>query len=181
MTRTVASAARTRLRARARVPATPEYTRPKQPQSTSFPRLIALAIPALNARNSARAATPPHRAHGWITRAAAVASSANGSSTATRSAARAGTPKSVTACREPARSKSSATAADPRVPASKSWTPMVNESTPLLCERRARSIADDGAVMGHGRPGRDSEQTFETFGVRFRVVAGNAEELERVR
>src|SRR5262245_24490559 len=36
-------------------------------------------------------------------------------------------------------------------------------------------------MMDRGRPGGDSELTFETFGVRFRVVAGNTEELERVR
>ena len=150
-----------------------EYTRPKQPQSTSFPRLNALAIPALNPRNRARAATAP-TAHGR--RQQCRASSAKGS-TATRGAS-APDPKSFTAARA-----GQVEGFHPR----HRQDPCQQELDAYYERVHAARNDNRGLVLSLGVVGqrqpknRRNGLTFEAFGVRVRLIVNVGEELERVR
>ena len=135
-----------------RQPAGALCTWPKQWQSGERPRANALAIAALNASSNTPAPTAPNRADAPTISATPTSTSQIGNHTPVTPAHRAGTPKSATARRDPARSASFATPANTNTPASntrhtRSAGPIARETIRTQPPTASRNVSWPRAVL----------------------------------
>jgi hypothetical protein len=143
-----AGAARTALRASVDQSAGAECSCPKQRQLGLRPR--ARLAPIATAKSNSNKSTPtaPHQAVVVGTKAAATASSASGSKIPSGAARAAGTPKSTTACRVPARSASFATPATAKTMASNNLAHrMAASMTKLSLRQSTRSSLGESVYL----------------------------------
>src|SRR4051794_1898027 len=133
----------------------------------------------MNTSRSSSASSAPQRALGWKSSSSAATISATGTSTPMTGAKRTGTPKSATAFRDPARSKSLAVPATANTAARNSWAPTTNESIPPML----RSILRIGKLLQSPALAENTgahDLTFETFGLHVRVVTDSSETPARI-